>query len=226
MKTSKLAVFLYEKVVLAVIISAVSAALLYTYNINSKAFDVAEAQSKGYSALALKLRDLCVTGTIKVGENVRVAYLRGSRTLPDQFAEAIDAVSVEMSQIADLIATKAPNSAKSAKEISRLLNDATLDFQTEFGFNKPHVDEFQKKLEIRRLKFIQRSEVEIKKVALDEFNTFVDDFEKRIPFLLRPKNVWWSTLGLFVISTGVLIWVVRRNKEAPTASGRTPAKRR
>jgi hypothetical protein len=201
MKKIDLYLFLYEKVVLALTIAAISALLLYTYNIYSKAFEVAQSQSKGYSTLFLKMRDLALGGTIKISQDVRAAYSKPSRSLPKEISDSADSISIELRQIADLLVKQSPNSASTAKEMANLIKTDSVNFLTELNFNRLQIDAFENGLAKLRLTFIENFDSEIERITLNEFHNFQTQFEKEIPWIFRPQVLGLGMGILFVFST-------------------------
>ena len=160
---------IYEKFLLAVTVAIITAALLYLYNVYSKAFEVAESQARSYSLVGNRLRDLVLTNTVKAVHEIRFSYNSSARFLPKEKADAADSLELELEKTSTLLLTELPKSAAISKAISRKMREGIVEFESGLAFNSLQIEAFEKTIEEFQIDFLKTYNSEIGTLTILEF---------------------------------------------------------
>jgi len=142
-----LLLIVYDKLVIASCIAAVSAVLIYSYNINNKAFELAQAQSRGYASIASKLRELVLDGSTKARQEIQAAYFnKGERYFSKDEIDAIDSVATEIRGVASLLKKRAKTTSTAAKTLAQTMQELMNKFAVPDTLNKKAVEDADAKI--------------------------------------------------------------------------------
>ncbi|HML07288.1 MAG TPA: hypothetical protein VK430_04055 [Xanthobacteraceae bacterium] len=205
----ELLLVIYDKLIIAIFVAAVSAMLLYSYNVYSKAFELAEKQSGGYSAIAAKLRDLVMINSVKATQEIKTAYGRGDRYLPKKASNEIASLAIEIRGVAKLLEKPIGKTASSSGTLADALTEASINLAISGAFTRQAVDATNDKIIALQARFIESYNSDIGPLTSNEFRHFFNSFESELPFLLRPVFLLIISVLIFVIGT-VAIWVLLR----------------
>ncbi|MFN3351041.1 hypothetical protein [Pseudorhodoplanes sp.] len=207
--------FVYEKVVVAIVVAVVSGLLLYAYNLHSKAFEIAQVQARGHSLTAQKLRELALNGALKATLDIRIAHNSGIDKLPKSIEDSVEVVAIELTAVSKLIAAQLKDAAPIAEEMGRELKTHALKFGVGLEFDRDSIEKFESRMNELQLKFIAVFDREIGPLAVSDLDFFHSSFEQVMPIYLRPKYVMLICLAIFLVATLglVILWYVDRRTQ-------------
>jgi hypothetical protein len=201
---------IYEKFVLAATVAALSSLLLYNYNIYSKAFEFAQTQSQGYAPLINRLRELLIEDSSKSADEVRSSYLAVEPSLDKKTAEGMFALAADIERYSSILADRAPESARTAAAVSRLTRESAFKFSTS-KITRKEFDDFYGQLTRLQTDFINAASDESRELALREFRTFRERFEKEIPWYLRTEYVFGAAIAAILFWTFFVRRILKRS---------------
>lgn len=197
---------IYEKIVVGVAVAAVSAVLLYVYNIYSKAFEAAQLNSRAYTSIAIKLKDVTIENSLKAAHEFRTAFSsEGNRFLPKGKGDSIFAFAGEIENVSFSLELKAPQTAAIAQQIAKDIKLAVVEFSVQLG--ERQIAEFDRKIAKSHDMFLAAYNSEVSLISLAEFQSFLGIYEKTIPNYLQPIPVLLAC-GIFVGFISVVLWFV------------------
>jgi hypothetical protein len=198
----------YDKLIIGLLVAAVSAVLLYSYNVYSKAFELAQTHSRSYSTVASRLRDLVIDNSLKVRREARSAYLQGQTSLTKAQTGEIDSLAVEIEDVAILLPKQVASTSEAAKDLSKQLKVASIKFASKDSFTKKSVDEFDAQMTSTQNNFLKNYDTEIGQLAAEEFQKYFDIYQQALPFYMRSGPVLTIAILTFVTFTVLLLGVL------------------
>jgi len=217
-KRQDLILVIYDKVVIGLLVAAVSAVLIYSYNLYSKAFDAAQTQAGGYLATSSKLRDLVIDNSTQASQKIQFAFSHGEHDISQQDVDSIDSLAIQIRGIATLLGKKLNKTAAIGEELANaLVGDAT-NFVLPDSITKKAVDGANAKIVGLQQQFIDDYDTEIGSIATTEFQKFFQTFEAQLPFYLQPFCLLVSVVVIFCLGTG-LAWAFLGAETPPDVLG-------
>lgn len=206
-KRQDLLLVIYDKVIIGLLVAAVSAVLIYSYNLYSKAFDAAQTQAGGYLATSSKLRDLVIDNSTQASQKIQFAFTHGDHFISQQDGDSIETLATQIRDVATLLGKKLNKTAATGEKLANaLVGDAT-NFALPDSITTKAVDNAIAEIVNLQQQFIDNYDVEIGPVATTEFKKFFQAFETQLPFYLQPFYLLISVIVIFGFGTG-LAWIV------------------
>lgn len=205
-----LLLIVYDKLVIASCIAAVSAVLIYSYNINNKAFELAQAQSRGYASIASKLRELVLDGSTKARQEIQAAYFnKGERYFSKDEIDAIDSVATEIRGVASLLKKRAKTTSTAAETLAQTMQELMNKFAVPDTLNKKAVEDADAKIVSLQADFIDGYDSEVTQLVSDDFKRFYESFENELPWYYRyPRTIIGVAATVLLGVTIVLFLIV------------------
>ena len=197
---------IYDKLIVGLVVGAATAAVIYSYNVYSKAFELAQAQSSGYSAIAAKLREIVVSNSTQATQKIQLAYDRGDRFFTKEEGDKINSLAIEIRNVSNLLQTKLTKTTAASKNIADALTRAATNFAVPGAFTKRSLEDFN--LEVAKLQsgFIDEYDNQIGPLASTEFQKFFQSFQDQLPLYLQPQWLLAIVISSFIGGTIVCWW--------------------
>jgi hypothetical protein len=203
----ELLLVIYDKLIVALFVAVIAATLIYSYNVYSKAFELAQARAGGYTAIAAKLRDLVMNNSVKASQEIQAAYSRGDRFLSQEEGGSIDSLAIEIRGVSKLLGKQIGKTATLSEKLADALTEAATNFAISGAFTKRAVEDANAHIATLQAAFIDSYNGEIGPLASNEFRTFFEAFQNELPIFLRPGVLLIIAVAIFIVST-VVIWIL------------------
>jgi hypothetical protein len=196
------------------VVAAVSAALIFLYNVYSKAFDAAQIQAGGYVATAVKLKQTAINNSAQGFGKIQFAYSRGIHDISTQDSEAIDALAIEIRNDAILLGGRLQKTTASSEQLADALTQAATVFALPDSITKTALAEAGSKIARLQQDVLTNYDKDISALATSEFKTFYTGFEAQLPAFLQPQRL--IVIVILILSLGTYIIWKLLSSEAPT----------
>jgi hypothetical protein len=201
----QLLLVVYEKIVVGVAVAAVSASLLYVYNVYSKAFEAAQVHSSGYSAIGAKLKQLTIDNSFSASQEFKTAFERGDPALSKDKTDLVFSLATNVESIAFSLETHANKTANAAERIAKQMKSAALELSVQL--DQARIQAFNKAIANLDDEFLASYKTEIGEISVTEFRGFFAIYEDAIPWYFRSQYVILGC-AIFVAITSLALWGV------------------
>jgi hypothetical protein len=194
---------IFDKIIFALIATLLSTYLLYDYNIYSKAFEVASAESHSYSSIADTIYKIVIEDVTKINVDVKSNQLLQPERLSKENLQSMlgtaGGLQVRSSSVKDvkIINNSLNEPSEAAAKIATRLRNAAADFSDTSKFDKSHVDTFNNEIEKLQNDFISAYVKSIGGVQSSELDIFKEKFNSNVPWEANPLTfLILSALGM------------------------------
>jgi len=201
----KLLLVIYEKIVVGIAVATVSAALLYVYNVYSKAFESAQVHSSGYSAIGTKLKQLTIENSFSASQEFKTAFEEGKTALSKEKTDLVFQLATNIESVAFPLETHAQKTSIAAERIAKEMKGAAVELSVRL--DETRIKSFNRTVSILDDEFLAAYKTEIGKISLNEFQGFFAIYEDSIPWVFRPQYVICGSI-IFVAMMSLALWRV------------------